>query len=649
MKFSIHRVQKFITVLLTLQIIVLLYQVYLQQSKIFSGIVGALSLVVFLSYILSSGAGKRAEVSIWLSTLALLAISFCTMVFLKGNSFYFVFHILLQMVLIFYFRKAPIYVFSTASIVFFMLSYFVNDQFHVFPENYSLINVYLLCVSSIIISIVILFVMKKLSSFVDFGIVEQIITKKEISQYLDSSEITYIFYLKAIADNITSTALEIRNTALGNLENIVKEKSRLQNVVEVAKVMQKTFFQTIESIGITKDIIETTLKAARTGEQKVIEIMEMVNKMMKFVDITKKSIYELISATKKVEGVIHIIDKIAGQTRLLSLNASIEGARFVGKQSGFTMVSKEVKELAALTHLSVQDITNTMRDINTKTKGVQEIINKEGREALGGLEVARLGEQSIKYVVRMLESIQSEINEIFEEMEINKDLATKIMDNFMTIESFIEENFDHMEQLSTTSYDMKVQGDHLSKIIHARQISELLSRQNEKIYSILTRFVMEFELTIENALRRSLITEEALFSREYNDVTEGNIQRYRSKYDGFFESTIQGLIDNYMSMYSGFKYFVVMDNEGYIPLSNAVNSTEMVDAETMEGGKWGKVEIINKGGVLLQDYVSKQAIKSESLYSLQCVMTADPIMDMSVRLHFKDRYWGAVRAGFQYS
>lgn len=646
MKFSINRVQKFITVFLTLNILLLLYSVYIQQNKTFAWIVGGLSILAFVSYIVCSE--KRANLSIWLSTIVLIITSFCNMIFLNVNELYRIYHLLLPIVLIFYFRKGPIYFFPFATTLFFLLGYFMNDQIEIFPENYSVMKVYLISAISWAISIVIVFIMKELYRhvLVETEKIEIIEDKKSI--YLQASEIPYIFYLKAIADNITTTALDIRNTAKRNIENILKEKGRLQNVTEVAHVMQKTFFNTTESIEITRDIINKTLNAALTGDKKVGDIMEMVNKMIKFVDITKKSIYDLNAATKKVEGVVSIIDKIAGQTRLLSLNASIEGARFETRQAGFVTVSREVKELAALTHLSVQDITNTMRDINSKTRGVQEIIAREAREAMDGLEVARMGEQSIKYVVRMMESIQSEIVEISEDMEVNKDLAIKITDNFLTIKSFLEENLQHMEELDSTSSDMEVQGNHLGKIIHAHQIKEMLTKQNDKVYSMMTRFVIEFEKILENEIRRGTITEDSLFSREYNFTQQDGTERYHSKYDGFFEAVIQGMIDNYMEMSQDLKYFVVMDNEGYVPLANSIYAQKSETEE--ENLKSEKTEIISRPGVILLDYVSKHAIKSDMLYSLQCIQAGrEPIMDMSVQIYYKDKYWGVVRTGFRYS
>ena len=84
-----------------------------------------------------------------------------------------------------------------------------------------------------------------------------------------------------------------------------------------------------------------------------------------------------------------------------------------------------------------------------------------------------------------------------------------------------------------------------------------------------------------------------------------------------------------------------MDNEGYIPLINTANK---------KAGKIiGDTDYIPNAGVIKQDYSTKYAIKSDLLYTLQCVQSGgEPIMDMSVIVHYKEKVWGVARAGFQY-
>ena len=59
---------------------------------------------------------------------------------------------------------------------------------------------------------------------------------------------------------------------------------------------------------------------------------------------------------------------------------------------------------------------------------------------------------------------------------------------------------------------------------------------------------MDYEKVIEHEIRRGTIEELNLFNRDYNYVSNDAEERYRSKYDGFFESHIQSLIDEYLRL-----------------------------------------------------------------------------------------------------
>jgi methyl-accepting chemotaxis protein len=605
---------------------------------------GILSICILVSQVLSSG--KNQLISMWLSTFTLLVTSLFIFALSGGNQIYLIYHMILPAALIVYFRNDLIIFFGAVSGLFFVLGFFMNEQLVIYKEEITLQQIYLSALITLISSVIISMIMSSIRNHVEFQ-KEQVVAVGKKSEYLKESEVSYIYYLKAISDNITGTADEIRQIAAKNIDIIKREKVRLENTLETARVMQKTFLETKGAIFETREIVEKTLQAAIKGDNDISDIMQLVNKMVKFVDITKKSIYDLSAATKKVEGVISVIDKIANHTRLLSLNASIEGARFESRQAGFVMVSKEVKELSALTHLSVQEVTNTMRDIHTKTRMVQEVVVKEGQEAMEGLDVAKLGEQSVRYVVRMMQSIESEVAEIISDLEKNESLAGQISEHLAIIESFIIENLERMEYLEATSMDMKIQGENLDKIIHANRVIEEYSRVNDKIYALLARFGMEFEKIIEHEIRRGTIDEVKLFDRNFNFIEKNENDekgRYTSNYDEFFRSVVQEVIDKYLAMQPELRYFILMDNEGYVPL---INEKYPVSIESENHGKYN---IASQPGVIMADYASKYAVKSDNLYTLQCVQSQEEqVMDMAVHLHFKGKIWGVSRAGFRYS
>lgn len=464
----------------------------------------------------------------------------------------------------------------------------------------------------------------------------------KVSEYIKSYEIPYLMFMKTISDQMAQQAINIEETSSESVTRVYNQKNKLSNVLELSSTMKERFLETFDIVKQTTSIINDTLEMAEQGKENVDKILEMVTKMVKIVDITQKSINDLSMATKKVEGVIQVIDKIANQTRLLALNASIEAARLRERESGFLMVATEVKELASLTQVSVQNISSTVREIKRKTHAVQEIIRQEAVESLKGLDIARLGGQSIQYVVSILTSIKGEIEHIHDEFISNEEMAVGITGNFEQIHKFVDENESRMSQLRKLAGDMKNHAGHILDLIEVDNISEAITDQNDRAYMLLNRFSIECERVFEEAIIKGEITEAELFDRSYHPI-EDQLEKFDSKYDTLFEQKIKPKLDDYLQLDDHFIYFYMLDDQGYAPVHNSIYSQELSGNE--------EIDIkVSRHKRIFQDYPTKAAIKNEEIYLLQCVLgnTGEPIMDMSVTLHFHDRKWGIVRVGYVY-
>ena len=90
----------------------------------------------------------------------------------------------------------------------------------------------------------------------------------------------------------------------------------------------------------------------------------------------------LYAQSRKITQIVELIQQIAAQTHLLSMNAAVEAARAGDQGRGFAVVAKEVQALSAKTDGATKEISPIVRSIQSESNLVKARMDALSEQSL---------------------------------------------------------------------------------------------------------------------------------------------------------------------------------------------------------------------------------------------------------------------------
>ena len=180
--------------------------------------------------------------------------------------------------------------------------------------------------------------------------------------------------MKLLMESINLLGKELGNSAKNNYDNgeTLEESastmtSSMNNLAtkanEQAASLEETAAALEEITSITRNNTQNATKMATLGQvvkKSVLSGEELASK-------TASSMDEINEKVKAINSAITVIDQIAFQTNILSLNAAVEAATAGEAGKGFAVVAQEVRNLANRSAEAAKEIKNLVEEANIKT------------------------------------------------------------------------------------------------------------------------------------------------------------------------------------------------------------------------------------------------------------------------------------------
>jgi len=180
-------------------------------------------------------------------------------------------------------------------------------------------------------------------------------------------------------DALGNSLCENSQTNLQNGQQLQRDANTLTSSVdkiqEFLSSQSSKLENSVDQLETITGAIRTTTDNAKRMEKYALNVTESVNKGIKLAEETTNEMDEIASQVSDINDAITIIDQIAFQTNILSLNAAVEAATAGEAGKGFAVVAQEVRNLANRSADAAKEIKGLVESATAKANSGKVISN----------------------------------------------------------------------------------------------------------------------------------------------------------------------------------------------------------------------------------------------------------------------------------
>lgn len=240
--------------------------------------------------------------------------------------------------------------------------------------------------------------------------------------------------------------------------------------------------QLYENTNDNEKIANNTQSVSNDG---ISIIKELSDKAKATSEITKdviNKIQEFEVQSKKIGNFVNIINEIAAQTNLLSLNASIEAARAGDAGKGFAVVADEIRKLADQSMTAANQIQKTVSDIAVQN-------NLTIATAKKAEDIVESQTSSLEKTVNVFTNISNLVNDLAENFK-------GIIIRLNSVETVKDETLSSISNISAVTQQTAASSEEMSatalvqneSVEHLREAAMVLEKDARKLENAIKIF-----------------------------------------------------------------------------------------------------------------------------------------------------------------
>jgi methyl-accepting chemotaxis protein len=221
-----------------------------------------------------------------------------------------------------------------------------------------------------------------------------------------------ILKIKEAAFKINSASNEIVAAAEQQSSGAAEQASSVGETTATLEELSATARQIAENSEVQAGMAESTLKNAEDSLKAMGETEIVMSDIRQRTEISAGKIMAMGEKSQKIGKVLSIINDIAAETKMLSLNAAIEASRAGEAGKGFAVVAGEIRKLA-------ENVVKSTGSIEEMLKEIQGSANMSVMASEENVKIVTTG-------VHELDRVRNALEEIVHMAEQSTDAAKEV-------------------------------------------------------------------------------------------------------------------------------------------------------------------------------------------------------------------------------
>ena len=200
-----------------------------------------------------------------------------------------------------------------------------------------------------------------------------------------------------------STLEQVRGAVTSQSAGASQQASAVSQTTSTLEEIRATSQQTLEKSTLLRESAERTDEEGRKGLQAVTQAIRGMQEIRTRVETIAETILALSGQTQQIGEITEVVNKLAQQSKMLALNASIEAAKAGDAGKGFAVVAAEVRELSEQSEQCTAQVQQILQEIrHAADKAV--MATEEGTKGVDhGLQLTVQTEEAVRRLSEVIE------------------------------------------------------------------------------------------------------------------------------------------------------------------------------------------------------------------------------------------------------